>query len=597
MGVTKGIQIYKEKIKIEKAATLELKNVVFSHSLLDDHINEGDKELSWDGSISIYNSKNFSKESWVDDVPVQVKGTIDEEEKLQKKKIIQFKTDIGDLKNYYKDRGAVYFVIVTSADYSQKEIYYSLLYPSKLKFYIAEAERKGNRKNYNISLSKMKKEPDEIYRILKQFSIESKRQGFGHGQIVQNLITINDIEKVTEITATAIGVKSEKEFIEKIMNGDVTLYGKRQGADILYPFDNNQKMYFVIGKTIYQEVKIGGELFYSKFEVIESSDEKQSIRLSENLQVDLNQRIFHFAVKTTINELYRDARFLMAIFDNDSLSIGNQVINYNNPKINDSLKQTLEFVIDVKKAFDMLEYEYLARFDEQTAEDRKTIMQLVKLIRGEKNRILIEESHTYSPKLNGKYLPMIIRRDDGKGVELLNRVYSKKHQTFVSDDEDKEYYKIPLFACIDQEIFSNIYTFNFEELYRQIDNSDYNEYTAETMNNAALQLIGTYELNGEDEFLSMAMQILGRLLEVYPEDDIYTINVMQIKKRRDLLEKDDEETLFAIKERTENQQIHCCINILIGNYYDAKKILEKMDEEERNSFIKYPIIKLLKMFG
>lgn len=591
---SKDNQSKRENVKTEKAATLELKNVVFSHSLLDDHINEGDKELSWDGSIAIYNSKNFSKKSWVDDVPVQVKGTVDEVGKLQNKKIIQFKTDMGDLKNYFKDRGVIYFVIVTSTDYSRKEIYYNLLYPSKLKAYIDEAERKGNRKNYNISLIKMKKEPDEIYRILKQFSFESKRQGFGHEQIVQNLITINDIEKVTEITATAIGVKSEREFITKIMNGDVTLYGKREGADILYPFGTDNKMYFTIGKTIHQEIKIEEELFYQKYEIIESSDEKYSLKLSENLQVDLKQRIFHFNVKSTIEELYRDAIFLKSILNSDIISIGDHTINYSNPKIDDNLMQTLEFVIDVKKVFDMLEYQYLSCFDEQTGEDKKTIMQLVRLIRGEINGLLLKESYTYSPKLDGTYFPIIIRKEAGKDVELLNRVYSKKHQTFVPDDEEKEYYKVPLFACIDKEIFSNIYTYNFEELYRQIEYSDYNEYTAGTMNNAALQLIGTYDINGEDELLSLSMQILGRLLEVYPEDDICIINVMQIKKRRDSLDKNDEDILLSMKGRTDNQQIHCCVNILVGNYYDAKKILENMNEEERNSFIEYPVIKLLK---
>jgi len=35
-------------------------------------------------------------------------------------------------------------------------------------------------------------------------------------------------------------------------------------------------------------------------------------------------------------------------------------------------------------------------------------------------------------------------------------------------------------------------------------------------------------------------------------------------------------------------------NVLIENFYDAKKFLEKMDEEESNSFIEYPVIKLLK---
>jgi hypothetical protein len=586
-------QLKRENIKTEKAATLELKSVVFCHSLLDDHINEGDKGLSWDGYISIYNSEIFSKDSWVDDVPVQVKGTVDVDGKLHEKKTIQFKTDIGDLRNYFKDRGVIYFVIVTSPDYSRKEIYYNLLYPSKLKAYIEEAERKGNRKNFNISLIKMKKEPDEIYRILKQFSFESKRQGFGYEQIVQNLITINDVKNLTEITATAIGVNSEREFIEKVMNGDVTLYGKRQGADILYPFENNQKKYIVIRKTINQKVKIGEKLYYSDYEIIENTKENQILSLSENLQFDMKQKAVRFVIKTKIDELYRDATFLIAILNSDSLTIGNQTINNINLNIDDNFMQVLEFIIDTKRVFDMMEYKYLTRFDEQSSEDRRTILWLVELIRGEKNHLLTEELHTYSPKLEEKYIPLIIRKEPGKEIELLNRVYSRKHQIFVADDDEKVYYKVPLFADIELEVFSNIYTFDYEELYRQIYNSDCNEYTAGTMNYAALQLIATFDINRDDEFLSLAMQILERLLEVFPKDDIYLINIMQIKKRRDLLDKDDKDILYAIKERSDIQQIHCCVNILIGNYFDAKKNLERMGEEERNIFKGYPIINLM----
>ena len=114
------------------------------------------------------------------------------------------------------------------------------------------------------------------------------------------------------------------------------------------------------------------------------------------------------------------------------------------------------------------------------------------------------------------------------------------------------------------------------------------------MNYAALQLIATFDINRDDEFLSLAMQILERLLEVFPKDDIYLINIMQIKKRRDLLDKDDKDILYAIKERSDIQQIHCCVNILIGNYFDAKKNLESMGEEERNIFKGYPIINLMK---
>ncbi|WP_170865556.1 hypothetical protein [Anaerosporobacter mobilis] len=48
-----------------------------------------------------------------------------------------------------------------------------------------------------------------------------------------------------------------------------------------------------------------------------------------------------------------------------------------------------------------------------------------------------------------------------------------------------------------------------------------------------------------------------------------------------MLDKNDENILFAIKQRTDNQQTQCCVNVLTENFYDAKESLEKMDEEEK----------------
>ena len=62
---------------------------------------------------------------------------------------------------------------------------------------------------------------EDIYIIAKQFSNESWKQGSGRGQLVPKTIMLKDMDKVTSVTATAVGVKNEYEFLQRLSTGDV----------------------------------------------------------------------------------------------------------------------------------------------------------------------------------------------------------------------------------------------------------------------------------------------------------------------------------------------------------------------------------------
>lgn len=64
--------------KIESRAITVLRSIIDEHPTMEHHFNEGDKEMSWDGTIRIFlsNTEAPSKRNYDDDVPVQIKGHI-----------------------------------------------------------------------------------------------------------------------------------------------------------------------------------------------------------------------------------------------------------------------------------------------------------------------------------------------------------------------------------------------------------------------------------------------------------------------------------------------------------------------------------------
>ena len=127
-----------ENTKIEKRAIRALEGPIIDSDYLDSSFNSMDKELSWDGYIYVFNEVKFSNKSFDDKIPVQIKGKWDAEQKEINKQRIQFPIDLDVLENYYNDRGVLYFRVLLSNN--KAEIFYGILFPSKIKMYLDEAK-------------------------------------------------------------------------------------------------------------------------------------------------------------------------------------------------------------------------------------------------------------------------------------------------------------------------------------------------------------------------------------------------------------------------------------------------------------------------
>lgn len=576
--------------KTEKRALNALESIIDNSPIMDYTFNSADKEMAWDGYIWIFkNSDIESKKNYDDKIPVQIKGHVDTTEKYVNESEITYSVNKEDLNLYFNDRGVLYFQIFITTDGNRNEIFYASLFPSKIMKYLDEIERKGNKGSIKIPFVKLNKK--DIYIITKQFSNESWKQGSGRGQLVPRTIMLKDMDKVTSVTATAVGVKNEYEFLQRLSTGDVCFYGTTKESGVQLPLEWIDGRIFYMHKEVTQTVSIKDTVYYERYELNMGSDKEISIILSENTHIQLSKGKFHFKPRTGIRQLRRDAEFLLNVVQEREYAIDSTRFPFGNLDMPKDLEEELKFYIELDDILNVMEFDYNEPFEKIEWKTRHQLGELVAWKNGLRNQYLNEDTHILNWKLEGRYIPLIIRRHyyDEKN-DILSALYTNKHQALVKNEKN-QCFKVPLFAHVKKHVLGNLYYYNYSYFYNQIDEADYNVYTIDILNQAALNLISAFDINGDEELLNIAMYQLEKICEVEYRDYII-INKIQIRKRLGELEIDDIETLRNIK--SDDLQIQYGINILLDNKDKAQQCYEHLDIETQDFLKEYPIFMLYK---
>ena len=185
-------------VKTESIALNALEAIIDDEPSMEFQFNSNDREMSWDGFISLHRigSKTNSKQDFEGRVPVQIKGHTDAKGNQIDKNKIKYKVVIDDLRAYATEKGVLYFHIFVYG--KRKEIFYASLFPSKVADYLEKANVRGNKKSLNIPFLRLDKDPKRLYYIVKQFDEEAKKQGSAYTPLVQDRIRtdctfVNDV--------------------------------------------------------------------------------------------------------------------------------------------------------------------------------------------------------------------------------------------------------------------------------------------------------------------------------------------------------------------------------------------------------------------
>lgn len=150
--------------RIERLATGAIRDrIIKKTDCLTPDISEGDKGISWDGQIFLYEPhEDSTKSNFCGRIPVQVKG---HEWDGPYPETIKFDAEVADLRNYMLDGGVLYFVVYLSNSGEDHCIYYNTLTPEKLKTVLSEC--RDTQKKKRIVLERFPEDGDTIIQVVK----------------------------------------------------------------------------------------------------------------------------------------------------------------------------------------------------------------------------------------------------------------------------------------------------------------------------------------------------------------------------------------------------------------------------------------------
>lgn len=574
-------------VKIEKRSISKLKSWIAEHDLLDEYINDNDKEPSWDGYIMVYTDEDLKAEHIKYKIPVQVKGKCKNE--LINRKMITYPVEYRHLQNYYFDGGVVYFVIAISEDAKRKTIFANALTPVKLKELLKSAEKKPNQTK-NIPLQRLK-DVHELYILLLQYGHDSKRQGTGQCELMRKTIDLSKLRDIDKLEATVISANSEKEALKKIFSGEVGLFGHLEKSDIWLPVEYSQQIRFKVRTVRCHDelVKVDGIEFYKRFR-IEEDDASIKIIFSDNLYIKLTDigYTMNLALNGTVESLRQDVLFMKALLSGHILQLGKMVeIEIHSDAIGNVFLEGIKITDAFTRACEQFDVRPSKKMKDYTEQDWKKMQELTNLYHG----YIIPKDGDIAWHMwwwENKLYPFIVYKENNK-VRAINIFKDDKFVAEVKFEEKN--YRVPVFASLNRDIWSKLYDVREQTLIKQIEQSDINMETAPVFISIFIELMWAYDDIENEKYYNAAFLIIEKLIELDNDNVAATINRMQLIYRKRELAEEEMRKLEAIDDQ--DYLAKCAANILLDNKRIAKKYLEKMSEEDKNKFKQNPIYNLL----
>ena len=575
--------------KIERASINYLSDIINSEPLLEEDFPTKDKEMSYDGNIYILkNEGELSKHNLFGTVPVQIKGHIDKKQKYIGKSKISYKVSIEDLKVYFKDKGVLYFQVFMSEDREKKEVFYTSLFPTKIKKYL-NAIKKQEQKDLHIKFYKLNKQ--NIYSIVRQFYSETKRQGLGEGQIVSNTLSYKDMGQMDSFKFNVAQAKDIFDVLEQMEEGNISLYGVKNDSNLEFPIEWIEMSECCAKTKVKQNIKIGDKVFYNEYEVEFGSNRDIVLILSENLKISTKEKEIQFKVIGSLDTIENDMKFLYEMISNSRFEIFDEKY-FEYGEVNFT-KQMLGIMNDLKALCAILDNIGLKEQKKniKLQNEKEYLIDLLKLVNKEFIELSGENFVIENWKIAKKYFPIFILLKTGEKNELFN-IISKNVKVYITDSEGKKH-QINIIEKIEQEVLNNLYYYDYEKMHELIDSLKVSDFTYDIFNAVVLKLINVYDYRKNKEILYVAKHQLYKIGQ-FRNDDIYKINDIQIKKRLNIMSEEDIKYLKKISKNETQNDILFAVNTLLENKALAQKNYRAIDKERKKCIREYPIYTLYK---
>ena len=581
---------------VERVAVNKLENALLSTGLVVPTIPTGDKAPSWDGEISLYRSHvSFPKRELVGRLPVQVKGT--HVKKFQKK--ANHQVEVADLRNFFRDGGAIFFVVQIMTD-EQYKIFYAPLLRFQLQKLLEQA---GNQKTKQITLEEFPiKDKNGMVRILSDFLTNREKQW----NLLPSIKNLNDLAESGMVidhlgfSVPRFGLKRFDDILKELLQHPVYIYAKPSGVDANFAVDLIRPEAIITHQNA--QVTVNGEVLYDHIDIVWESKNVRSFKLGSGIMGTLSKNKINFKYQAcdTLREQICQLKLLVALMRGEPVQIGTYTLPHADFQLTghtqQEMEQRLSWLLLIDKVLKQLHVKKDLNFAKLADEEYQRLRYLVIGIeKGVPVPFTFDGILAYGKiELGNISILLSLRKsEDGKGAYLSNffdienlKMTTEKGQS--SDDG----FAISPYILMNATLLSEIDNVDLNEIVPSVEKQPYSAPYGDRIISLSLELLQLYDQNKNSEILDICLELLS-FVEKDPDTtkEIITINCLQIEKRRRALSAEEKKYLFSLKRPGVILPYQFAASILLESFQEADLIYEQMSEGERKLFDGFPIEK------
>ena len=584
---------------IENISTSEI-IIHFSTDLIEPRINAQEKGPSWDGELHYYckpGKKGKKKKNRIGSCKVQIKGKTVKLKEMESE-TITYPVEIVDLNNFATEGGTLFFVVYI-ADKKNTAVYYATLLPYDI-YTIINNLNDDNQISKSIELKKLPTDDVELlHHIVKQFIVDKKKQ-FGITPEYIKSLASNENPVTRNIPLTF-------ETSPKYMFTD----------DIYFYHKHSPVAQSVVEKVRIKELsipnsnavlKVGGKDFFKgKIKAIFSLDAMTillgsclTIRAINIGKTNVNTQ-FNFKVSGTLDDVIEgiECALLIEQYQKFFISGFNECTVKNAGFDVNSLTKSLEIYKKTKDLFTALHVQNNVCVDIITEAEWNLLHTLYEAIIEQKPVKLNNVDSGYiTAEVGGLKIALIAIKKDNTFIVLdaFQTVYPMK--VVLVDDDNNNKVETSAFINLTKAFFIEYANINYDAILQSVITVPYNEVHCEKVTQMLLELLLAYDQEKDERMLKTAIDIT-EWLKNCQNTESNIINYYQCIIRKRELSDEEKRELIVLKNAIENSEMAdmylAAIAILLNEKAEFEFFFSKFTEEQKNQFIKFPLMNLLSL--
>jgi hypothetical protein len=543
-----------------------------------------DKGVSFDGSIWVFKNSIEKKEDLIGSVRVQVKSN---EVKRFSSSKISFSMDMADLRNYYNSEGVLLLVVQVKPNGETKVFYKSLL-TLELSGIIKKYGHQGSR---SISLRAM--EESDLYRVC---------YSFWHNQKLQPRVLVENrpisMEDFTQFSVRSMTYNPHVHSY-KIHDHDFDLYGFYNGT--MFPLANMS----IDTISTHINVKFTCEgLAFENDVKMERTEKALRFEIEGVFTLTFNNMKsyeFDFLDFNTLEKQLKAIPFITSLLSGKKVESEYGMFALDDtPNLKKRKQEYLNvcsFLERTQKTFDILGIPHNTPITSEGKEDETRLLDILNLL------ILDNVTEGIKQKNYRQFVNFpigdrsVLLHYTPEGERKFCNAFSRKvaERQVIFQNESGTVPCSP-YLKLNIEILPSTINFDDELVRESFDRAADHLFSAignPLTNNFCLACVQAYDRTKDVRMLQIAEHIYNIAIQKNQDDAVVRINRYQILRRlRSLTEREMAE-IFELKMTADgNSEVLFCTNVLLGNSFEAKQALYRMDQELQRYYESLPIFHL-----